>query len=224
MTWVILVHMRRRTSWAAGIVVGLLLTLGIVAAPAAQAHDALVSTEPADGATVPVAPAEVSLTFEEPAVAMGTEIEVTSPDGTVVSSGEPVLLDTTVSQAVEGDLPAGKYTVTWRVTSQDGHAVSGTYAFTAAEASGAAPPPSASPSASPSATPTPAESSSAAASPEPTAAASATPSSAGSASDDEAATPALAVVGAGLLLGALFGLLGWARTRRQRASGGADRP
>jgi copper resistance protein C len=213
--------MRRRTLRAAGVVAGLVLALVVVGAPAAQAHDALVGTEPADGATLPVAPAEVTLRFGEPAVAMGTEVEVTSPDGAVVSSGDPVLVDTTVRQALDGDLPAGTYTVTWRVTSQDGHAVSGTFAFTAAEASGAAVPTSPATPAS-SATPSPSSASSTAPS---TAAATATPSSAdGSASDDEGSTPALAVVGAGLLVGVLFGLLGWARTRRQRASDGADRP
>jgi len=216
MTWGILVHMRRRTIPAAGGVVGLLLALGIAAAPAAQAHDELVSTDPADGATVPSAPSKVTLTFEEPAVSMGTEIEVTAPDGTVVSSGEPQLVDTTVSQAVAGELPAGKYGVTWRVTSQDGHAVSGTFAFTAAEAAGGA---SASASASASPSPMPSPSASVA----PSDPVSATPTAAAD-SDAEPTSPGLAVVGLGVLVGAVFGFLGWARARRRRTSGGADRP
>ena len=222
MRWGILGDMRRRTAPAAGLLVGLLLALGVVAAPAAQAHDELVSVEPADGSTVETAPDRVTLTFEEPAVALGTVIEVKGPDGSVVSTGDAVLVDSTVSQAIAGDLPAGEYTVTWRVTSQDGHAVSGTFGFTAAEAAAPVPVPSETPTAvagvSESATP------SATASDVPVPAASASASSTDTESDGR--SPALLVVGAGLLVGIAFGLLGWMRARRRRTStpGGADRP
>ncbi|WP_138067685.1 copper resistance CopC family protein [Cellulomonas rhizosphaerae] len=207
--------MRRRTAPAAGLVVGLLLALGVVAAPAAQAHDELVSVDPADGSTVDAPPERVTLTFEEPAVALGTVIEVKGPDGSVVSTGDAELVDSTVSQALVGDLPAGEYAVTWRVTSQDGHAVSGTFGFTAS--TGARPVPTEAPTASAGvaeqATPTPS--------------ASAVPVAAPSSSDSDSRSPALLVVGAGLLIGIAFGLLGWMRARRRRttpAPGGSDRP
>lgn len=224
MTWGILGDMRRRTAPATGLLVGLLLALGVVAAPAVQAHDELVSVEPADGSTVGAPPDHVTLTFEEPAVALGTVVEVKSPDGSVVSTGDAVLVDSTVSQAIAGDLPAGAYTVTWRVTSQDGHAVSGTFGFTAAEAALPVPVPSETPTAvagvSESATP----SATATASDVPVPAASASASSTDTESDGR--SPALLVVGAGLLVGIVFGLLGWMRGRRRRtpAPGGADQP
>ncbi|NMM30399.1 MAG: copper resistance protein CopC, partial [Cellulomonas sp.] len=79
----------------------------------AQAHNTLASTDPVDGSTVVATPARVTLTFNEPARSLGTEVVVTAPDGTTVSTGEPVVDGTTVSQAVAGSLPAGVYAVTW---------------------------------------------------------------------------------------------------------------
>ena len=103
----------------------------LVGAGAAQAHNTLVSTDPAEGATVAAAPARVTLTFNEPARSLGTEVVVTAPDGTTVSTGDAVLDGVTVSQDVTGSLPAGAYTVTWRVTSADGHPLEGVLSFTA---------------------------------------------------------------------------------------------
>ncbi|MDM7829998.1 copper resistance CopC family protein [Cellulomonas edaphi] len=212
--------MRRRTAPASGLVVGVLLALGVAVAPAAQAHDELVGTEPADGTTVATVPEKVTLSFEEPAVALGTAIEVTSPDGTVVSAGDPVLVDTTVSQAVEGDsLPAGTYDVTWRVTSQDGHAVSGAFSFVAAQPTTAEASPAPTTQATRASTDAPVVVHHAAPSPSATADPTADPSTA---SDDDGPAP-LAVIGVGLLIGAVFGLLGWRRARR-RSAGGPERP
>jgi hypothetical protein len=74
-------------------------------------------------------PASVTLTFDEPALAMGTLVVVTGPTGDV-QVGAPRLVDNTVTQDLRGGAPAGRYTVSWRVTSDDGHPISGTFAFT----------------------------------------------------------------------------------------------
>jgi methionine-rich copper-binding protein CopC len=104
------------------------------AATAAQAHDFLERTSPADGSTVKAVPAQVSLTFNEPAMALGTEIIVTGPSGPV-QSGAAVLVNNTVSEHLRPGSPAGEYKVVWRVTSADGHPVTGTFSFTATSAS-----------------------------------------------------------------------------------------
>ena len=104
------------------------------AATAAQAHNTLEGTSPADGSTVKVVPAQVTLTFNEPAVAVGTEIIVTGPGGPV-QSGAAVLVNNTVSENLRSGSPAGEYRVVWRVTSADGHPVTGTFSFTATAAS-----------------------------------------------------------------------------------------
>ena len=82
---------------------------------------------------VETVPAEVVLTFDQPALAVGTEVLVRGPGGEV-QTGKPVLVDTVVRQAVRGG-PAGAYTVTWRATSADGHPISGRFGFTTTAAS-----------------------------------------------------------------------------------------
>ena len=101
----------------------------------ASAHNTLRSTSPADHASVDTVPAEVVLTFDEAAIGMGTEIVVTGPSGPV-GEGAARLIDNTVRQSIAARAPAGPYTVQWRVTSADGHPVTGTFAFTARTAGG----------------------------------------------------------------------------------------
>ena len=125
--------MRTLRSLVALVVTGVLLVAG---ASATHAHDTLLSSDPPDGSTVPLAPDAVRLTFSSPAMALGTRVVVLTPDGRDVADGEPQLVDATVTQPLSGDLPAGRYTVQWRVTSADGHPVEGTFAFTAAQSAG----------------------------------------------------------------------------------------
>ena len=106
----------------------------LVAAPA-SAHNSLVGTDPADGSTVSATPAAVVLTLNEPAVALGTQVVVTGPQGQA-SVGAARLVDATVRQELVAGAPAGRYTVSWRVTSDDGHPITGTLSFTSAASGG----------------------------------------------------------------------------------------
>lgn len=142
--------LRRTGLVAVALTAGVLLPT-VVAAPA-SAHDSLQSTNPADGATVDVAPEAVDLVMSSTPLGLGTQVEVTGPAG-VVSTGEAQVVDTTVSQPLVEDRPAGEYTVQWRVTSSDGHPISGSFTFTASGTSAPALTPTATP------TPTPTESS-----------------------------------------------------------------
>src|SRR6478752_4707988 len=90
------------------------VTLIATAVPA-SAHDVLRSTDPADGTVVDRLPDRVVLTFDEPALAIGTEVVVTGPAGPV-SDGPPQLVDAEVRQPVRAG-PAGRYTVLWRAAS-----------------------------------------------------------------------------------------------------------
>jgi methionine-rich copper-binding protein CopC len=116
-----------------GALAALVGALLVAAAARASAHDELRSTSPAAGAVVDALPTQVVLTFDEPALAVGTEVQVTGPAG-LVSDGPPQLSGTEVRQPVRSG-PAGRYTVTWRATSADGHPVSGTFGFTTQRAS-----------------------------------------------------------------------------------------
>ncbi|MFS0705164.1 copper resistance protein CopC [Cellulomonas sp. 179-A 9B4 NHS] len=113
------------------------VTLVLAAVPAA-AHNSLRSSDPADGAAVAGAPAQITLTFDQAALELGSEVVVTAEDGTVVSTGPVQLADVSVVQPLAEDRPAGAYRVDWRVTSADGHPISGTFGFTASEPVGAA--------------------------------------------------------------------------------------
>jgi hypothetical protein len=81
-------------------------------------------------------PTQVRLTFDRPAQALGTALEVLGPDGNDLSVGAPRLVDNTVGETIAANAPAGVYTVRWRVTSADGHPVTGTFTFHASAAGG----------------------------------------------------------------------------------------
>lgn len=122
---------------------------GLPSASPAHAHSILRTTSPADHATIGSLPEQVVLTFDQPCLAIGTEVQVNGPNGPA-NTGPPRLIDTEVRQPLNGG-PAGDYTVLWRVTSADGHPVSGTFTFTTREpykvtpTTNAAAPPSAPP-------------------------------------------------------------------------------
>lgn len=97
---------------------------------AALAHDGLVGTVPAGGATVEGLPPAVELDFTGEPLPLGTLVAVTGPDGGIVSSGDAEIRGTTVVQALAGDPVPGTYRVEWRSTSSDGHALSGSFDFT----------------------------------------------------------------------------------------------
>lgn len=96
----------------------------------AQAHDELVSTNPAAKSTVAVLPDKIVLTFEEPPAKTGSQVLVKGPGGNV-QTGAPRFAGNKVSQAIAPGSPGGAYTVTWRITADDGHAVFGRFGFTA---------------------------------------------------------------------------------------------
>ena len=100
----------------------------VAAAPAAWGHDVLISTSPADGQRVDAAPSLVALAFSAPVLPIGTAVAVTGPGGDA-THGPPEVLADTVNQPLRDALPPGGYRVLWRVTSQDGHPVSGEFGF-----------------------------------------------------------------------------------------------
>lgn len=106
-----------------------LTALGMFLAPAATAHDQLVSTNPKDGAKLDKQPGWIEMEFSGDIQNVGTEIQVKDPSGKDVYAGETDIKGKTLKGALPDDLKAGKYTVEWRVVSQDGHPISGNYSF-----------------------------------------------------------------------------------------------
>lgn len=120
-----------------GALVGALV---VGAATPASAHDELIGADPAAGSQIDALPAELTLTFsgvllDEPGA---TEVVVTDAERTDLTSGDPVIDGTRLTQPLEG-AAAGEVTVIWRVVSSDGHPVSDEYTFTVGDGTAIAP-------------------------------------------------------------------------------------
>lgn len=120
----------------AGIVVAAAVGAAFGGAPAASAHDSLVSATPSSEETVSTA-SEVVLTFSANLLGTdgGNEVIVVGPDSRHYETDCTALAGPTLTTPVQLG-PAGDYQVTWRAVSSDGHPVSGTYAFAYAPAAG----------------------------------------------------------------------------------------
>jgi copper resistance protein C len=130
----------RRGIAAAGVVL-VAAALALAPAVAASAHDYLVETSPASGATQTEPLTQVSLTFNDRVLDLTGDgksaiLQVTS-GGRYFETGCPTILDRSVTVPVTLGA-AGAYTVDWQVVSADGHTVSGTYGFEYKPAPGAA--------------------------------------------------------------------------------------
>jgi methionine-rich copper-binding protein CopC len=110
-----------------------LLTL-VASAGVASAHAKLESMTPADGSSMAAPPTKEVLTFSEPVGSNGTQVQVKSPNGTDVASGDVQVVDNTVTQPVGAMVEAGRYTVDARIVSADGHPIIVTGSFTVTHA------------------------------------------------------------------------------------------
>lgn len=116
-----------------GAALGLLLALlgavvTLTAGPAA-AHATRVAADPAENAVLNAGPARVSATFNERLQTTFAAVAVVGPDGNLWSSGDAQVQGAVVSVALRPLGPAGTYTVNYRVTSADGHVVTGSWSF-----------------------------------------------------------------------------------------------
>ncbi|QKV73443.1 copper resistance CopC family protein [Amycolatopsis sp. Hca4] len=101
----------------------------LVAGPA-SAHTELKSSSPAEGASLAAPPRKVELTFEEPVTLQPDPISVTGPDGAKWSVGTPTVVDAVITAPVTASGPAGAYTLTYKVVSDDGDKVTAAVHFT----------------------------------------------------------------------------------------------
>ena len=99
---------------------------------AASAHTTLITQQPVGNSVIQELPPEISLTFDESLIVIGkaNSITVLDPNGKEISTGETKVLNNVVSRAITASEASGKYSVTYRVVSEDGHVVSATYQFT----------------------------------------------------------------------------------------------
>src|SRR5215208_4202822 len=100
--------------------------------PVAAAHGALQSSDPGDGSSLDRAPSAVTLRFtERPDPGLST-VRVLDSSGRVVAGGPAMVVPGRPSElrVPLAGLPAGGYTVTWRIVSAvDGHRTDGVFGF-----------------------------------------------------------------------------------------------
>jgi copper resistance protein C len=108
----------------------------LVLTSAVFAHAAYLRSEPGAGAVVSAGPARVDIWFTQDLFRRQGEnwIEVSGSDGSVAHVGEAQIDDDDRRHmwvALDGDLPAGAYSVRWRsLSAEDGDDEEGTFTFT----------------------------------------------------------------------------------------------
>ncbi|MFD9866236.1 copper resistance protein CopC [Streptomyces niveus] len=106
----------------------------LYAAQPAFAHTELVAGSPAESASESRPPRSIELTFSDEMTSRYAKVALTGPDGGQGAAGPPQVAGRTVTLPVKPGLPAGSYTVGYRVVSADGHPVAGSYRFTVEDA------------------------------------------------------------------------------------------
>jgi len=192
------------------------------ASPPAFFHATLLSSEPAAKATLTTSPTRIRLVFSEEIEPSLGRIRLVAPDGSVTTlkqTGDPHDVSALIAP-ITSPLGPGVYRVQWRIVSEDGHPIDGTYAFTVAPSASSA-------SSTPTATAPAPSGATAAATAEPPHAPAEAEATAGGTTDTDTGTgttlaevPAVPAALRGLAVGALTafaGLLGFLVTRRSPA-------
>jgi methionine-rich copper-binding protein CopC len=106
------------------------LTFGL--ALPASAHAQLLIANPPVGSSVYALPPRVTLTFDDNLINLGgssNQIQVIDPKGNRVDVGVSAVNGSTLSVQLKPETVIGKYEVTYRVISADGHPVSNSIPF-----------------------------------------------------------------------------------------------
>lgn len=102
----------------------------VATATPAFAHAELTASSPAQNASLAEAPQQVQLTFSEAVTLPDNPVTVAGPDGASWTAGPASIAGAVVTVPVTPSGPAGAYTLTYNVISDDGDAISGTVQFT----------------------------------------------------------------------------------------------
>ena len=117
-------------------VTGLLISVSLLISltPHAYAHSTLVSSNPASGAILNSAPTRISLTFNEKLLIISgknpNSLQVTSMTGDSLIVGPQVIVGNRISVPLKSKTQKGRYKVSYRVVSADGHPIQGRFFFT----------------------------------------------------------------------------------------------
>ncbi|MGU3431919.1 copper resistance CopC family protein [Actinomycetes bacterium M1A6_2h] len=113
----------------AALAVGLIVAMLVLGASPAAAHTRLVASDPVADAVLDAAPTTVRLTFSEALSASFATVSVVGPDGAQYAQPNTTVDGSDAVASTTDAMPAGAYTIGYRVTSADGHPVTGTTSF-----------------------------------------------------------------------------------------------
>ena len=111
------------------LVTAVMATLALIGAGPASAHAARIDAAPAPNAALDAGPERVTATFNEALQTSFAAMNVVGPDGNLWSAGAATVAGPEISVEMRPLGPVGTYTVNYRVTSADGHPVSGNWTF-----------------------------------------------------------------------------------------------
>lgn len=110
-------------------------SITVLSIPSASAHGAVVSTFPEQFANATPIPTQVWVEFDGNLQTLDGQtintIEVVDSTGLAVSFGDPVIAGARITTKVSGQSAPGVFTVNYRIVSEDGHPVEGSYTFNA---------------------------------------------------------------------------------------------
>ncbi|HKP27329.1 MAG TPA: copper resistance protein CopC [Dongiaceae bacterium] len=114
--------------WTSARLLALVLVVLLGCPAAAWAHAALQSATPAAESINAAAPERIELMFNEPVQVLGLRlIDAAGQDHSPAAA--PEVRDGQVLWPLPDPLPNGRYLVSWRVSSLDGHIIGGSYTF-----------------------------------------------------------------------------------------------
>ena len=109
--------------------------LALFSSPVASAHGEIVSTFPEQYSNATPIPSEVWIEFDGNLQTLDGQsintIDVVDATGLTVSYGDPVIEGGKISTKLSGQSAPGVFTVNYRIVSEDGHPVEGSYTFNA---------------------------------------------------------------------------------------------
>ena len=109
--------------------------LALFSTPVASAHGEIVSTFPEQYSNATPIPSEVWIEFDGDLQTLDGQaintIEVVDSTGLTVSYGDPIITGGKISTKLSGQSAPGVFTVNYRIVSEDGHPVEGSYTFNA---------------------------------------------------------------------------------------------
>jgi copper transport protein len=125
--------------WTSARLLALVLAVLLASPAVALAHAVLQSASPAADSVNVAAPDRIALLFNEPVQVLGLRlIDAAGVDHSPPSA--PDVRDGQVTWPLPQRLPDGRYLVSWRVASLDGHIIGGTFTFAVGAAHASDPP------------------------------------------------------------------------------------